>query len=93
MNENILFVFSFALLLLFLSKIGGRGINGIIIAPFILFCFLAFNEIKPIIYAEQVILYNDWYRYNGIIVMLMLIFLGGILEMLIKIFDIKINKA
>jgi len=93
MNENVLIVFGIALLLLLLSKIGGRGSNVIILAPFSIFCFLAFNEIEPMIYTEKIILYNDWFGYNGAIIILVILFLGGISEMLIKIFDIKINKA
>lgn len=93
MNENILFVFGFALLLLLLSKIGGKGSNIIILAPFVIFCFLAFKAIEPMLYAEQIILHNDWYRYNGIIAILVLMFIGGISEIFIKIFDIEINKV
>jgi len=94
MNGNILFIFEMiflALLLLYLSKIGGAITNAIVLAPFIMLCFLAFKEIEPMLYMEKIISYNDWNGYNGIIVILALIFLGGISEIFIKIFGVKIK--
>ncbi len=92
MNGNVLFAFEMlllALLLLLLSKKGGSITNIIVLIPFIKSCSLAFNELEPILYAEKIILYNDWNRYNGIIIILVFIFLGGAFAIVSKIFNVK----
>ncbi len=100
MSEQILFGIGFvflALVLLLLSKIGERFTNVIVLIPFIVFCYLAFLEIQPILYWEKIILsnswygYSDWNGYNGAMAILIFLFLGGIIEILVKIFDIKIK--